>query len=382
MWPMPLPRLLSGVESNSRCCVRAADVEPAMRDALEASGFIAFAGIDSRYTCSDCDEGSCPVIPVGEREDGTTIYHVICQRGDVVTTDDRALASWQYSAHSTADALARLLGVSQVATTIIPQRLWSLGASVFAGVSVSWFVAAGTTQPDARTVFRQAHALLAAPQAVVLTPALSPPTDLLGESVLCWPFAPLLRVAHGEVRFTPDALEVLAREIVTRAQRPSGVKPKARKWLDVPAGTTWDQVVITFENTDAITIQAPGIPHGETLTYDDLGFWDDRSSDPSADRFVQDKYWSRFMRFAFLYLPSEQVSKQAWADGRPSDVAGVKGWVKVINQRLNAVVHGIASEMAPIEGKRGGIYTANFRVVHGAYFQAEMQRVRFHDSGQ
>jgi len=371
---MPLPRLLSGVEVNSRCCVRAADVEPAVRDALEASGFIAFAGIDARYACSDCNEGSCPVIPMGEREDGTTVYHVLCQRGDVIMTDDRALASWEYSAHSTADALARLLGVGQAATTVLPQRLWSLGASVFAGVPVSWFVAAGTTRPDARTIFRQAHVLQSAPQAVVLTPALSPPTDLLGESVLLWPFAPLLRVAHGEVRFSPEALETLARELVTRAQRPSGVKPKARKWLDVPAGTTWEQVVITFENTDAITIQGPGMLHGETLTYDELGFWDDRSSDPATDCFVQDKYWSRFLRFALLYLPTERVSKQAWADGRPSDVAGVKGWVKVINQRLHAVVHGITAEMAPIVGKRGGIYTTNFRVVHGALFHAEMHR--------
>jgi len=377
MWPIPLPRLFSGIETHRRCCVRASEIDPALREALEASGFLAFAGIDARYACSECDEGSCPVMPVGEREDGTAVYHVLCQRGDVIMTDDQALASWQYSAHSTADALARLLGVAQAATTIIPQRLWSLGGSIFAGVPVAWFVAAGTTRIDARTVFRKAHALLEAPQAVVLTPTLAPPADLLGGSVILWPFAPLLRVAHDEVRFAPEALEALAREVVARAQRPSGAKPKARKWLDVPAGTTWEQMVITFENTDAITIQGPGLPHGETLTYDELGFWDDRSSDPAADRFVQDKYWPRFLRFAFLYLPSELVSKQAWADGRPSDVTGVKGWVKLINQRLNAVVHGIDAEMAPIVGKRGGIYTANFRVVHGAYFQTEMQRARF-----
>ncbi len=378
MWPIPLPRLFSGIELHRRCCVRAADVEPALREALEASGFLAFGGIDTRYACADCDVGSCPVIPVGEREDGSTVYSVLCQRGDVIMTDDRALASWQYAAHSTADALARLLSVAQAATTVIPQRLWSLGASVFAGVPVSWFVAAGTTRPDARTVFRQAHALLEASQAVVLTPTLSPPTDLLGASVLLWPFAPLLRVAHGEVRFAPEALEALAREVVAHAHHPSGVTPKARKWLDVPAGTTWEQIVITFENTDAITIQGPGLPQGETLTYDELGFWDDRSSDPAADRFVQDKYWSRFLRFAFLYLPSEQVAKQAWADGRPSEVAGVKGWVKVINQRLNAVVRGIDSELASIAGNRKGIYTANFRVVHGTLFHAEMQRGRRH----
>ena len=264
--------------------------------------------------------------------------------------------------------------MGQAATPVIPQRLWSLGESVFAGVPVSWFVAVGTTRPDARAIFRQAPALLAAPQAVVLTPTLAPPADLLGASVLLWPLATLLRVAQGEMRFAPDALEALAREVTTRMQHPSGVKPKARKWLDVPAGTTWEQMVITFENTDAITIQGPGIPQGETLTYDELGFWDDRSSDPVADRFVQDKYWARFLRFAYLYLPSEQVSKQVWADGRSSDVAGVKGWVKVINGRLNAVVHGIDTAMAPIIGKRGGIYTANFRLVQGAYFRAEMQR--------
>lgn len=52
----------------------------------------------------------------------------------------------------------------------------------------------------------------------------------------------------------------------------------------------------------------------------------------------------------------------------------MKGWVKVINGRLNAVVHGIDAEMAPIVGKRVGIYPANFRVLQGAYFRAEMQR--------
>lgn len=98
-------------------------------------------------------------------------------------------------------------------------------------------------------------------KAVVLTPTLAPPADLLGASVLLWPLATLLRVAQGEMRFAPDALEALAREVTARAQRPSGAKPKARKWLDVPAGTTWEQMVITFENTDAITIQGPGMPH-------------------------------------------------------------------------------------------------------------------------
>jgi len=47
-----------------------------------------------------------------------------------------------------------MLGLDQPATTIIPQRLRQLGESVFAGVSVTWFMAAGTTCPDAQAVFK------------------------------------------------------------------------------------------------------------------------------------------------------------------------------------------------------------------------------------
>ena len=107
---------------------------------------------------------------------------------------------------------------------------------------------------------------------------------------MLWPFPNLLQEVDGEIRFSKSALEMLAREVVTRVERPAALKPKARKWLDVPAGTRWNEILITFENMDAVTIHAPGMPHGETLTFDDLGFWDDRSSNPASDHFVQDKY--------------------------------------------------------------------------------------------
>ena len=125
---------------------------------------------------------------------------------------------------------------------------------------------------------------------------------------------------------------------------------------------------------DAITIQAPGSPHGETFTYDDLGFWDDRTSDPIADVFTPDVTWRRFLRFAHLYLPDEQVTKAVWAGDETDQIEHVKTWAYHINQRLNAIMHGMAPTSLPIAGKRG-VYVANFQVRHGAYFRSEMQRI-------
>ena len=186
---------------------------------------------------------------------------------------------------------------------------------------------------------------------------------------MVWSFPALPRVVQGEIRFAPEMLEALAREVVMRETRPSGRKSKARKWLDVQAGTTWDQIVMTFNNTDAVTIQAPGIPHVETLTYDDVGFWDDRTSDPAADIFTPDAYWRHFLRYAYLYIPDEQVPKAVWAGDETDQIDHVKTWAYHINQRLNAVVHGIAPTPPPIAGKRG-VYVANFRLVQGRFFRA------------
>lgn len=371
MWPIPLPRLLAGVEMSARGEVRTTDVEPAMRQALEAAGVLSFAGIADWYGCSDCAEGGCPVMLLGEQADGTSVYQVLCQHGDIIRPTDAELSCWTYSAHGLADAFAHWLGVAQTATPLIPQRLWSLGESIFAGVPVTWFFGAGTTQADARAVFRGQPVFRAAAQAVVLTPALSPPMDLLGDTVLLWPCAQLLQIEQGEVRFSPAALEALAREVVARATPPSGMKPKAQKWLDVPAGTTWDQIVITFVNTDAITIQAPGMPHGESFSYDELGFIDDRSSNPEADVFTHSAYWRRFLRFAYCYLPDECVPKAVWAGDEIGQIDQVKSWAHRINQRLHAVVPGVAAMPAPIVGKRG-VYTTSFLLVVGEQFVREM----------
>lgn len=171
----------------------------------------------------------------------------------------------------------------------------------------------------------------------------------------------------------PAALEVLAREVVARSTLPSGMKPKAQQWLDVPAGTTWDQVVITFENTDAITIQAPGMAHGESFSYDELGFVDDRSSDVGADVFTHSAYWWRLLRFAYHFFPDECVSKAVWAGDEVGQVDQVKSWAHRINQRLNAAVRGVTAAPAAILGKHGK-YTASFRLVLGKQFIREMAR--------
>jgi hypothetical protein len=359
---------------TSPALVRASQVEPEVRQALEAAGFLTFEGLDTWHACPECAEGSCPVVALGE-QDGATIYQVVCGHGEMRLLPEEDLYRWQATASGIATALARLFGLPQGITTVLPKRLWALGESLFAGVPVTWFLGVGTTCADARTTFRGQHALQAAPHAVVLTPTLTPPDDLFDPHVVTWPFAQLLRVVQGEVRFNPDAMQVLARKVVAHNTHPSGVAPKTRKRLDVPPGTRWDQIIITFENTDAITIQAPGSPHGESFSYDDLGFWDDRTSNPAADDFRHNAYWRRFLRFAYLYLPSEQVSKAAWASDEMDQVDQVKTWAYRINQRLNAVIPDMATDMLPIAGKRG-VYTANFRVVHGAVFKAEMQRGR------
>jgi len=88
-----------------------------------------------------------------------------------------------------------------------------------------------------------------------------------------------------EVTKKPEEIQIATRQIV------SSTKTEVKKGrqitpLSLPASIHWEDVRVTFVDSETVFIEFPAIDQKITVDYTDMGMWDGRNNKPNAQWFV------------------------------------------------------------------------------------------------
>jgi hypothetical protein len=274
--------------------------------------------------CDGCEEACLEeVIWVDSGEGRPARSYVVCsKRDDIdrVQVPTERLRSWQISLSALAESVALLLGTSPILENTIGDRLWYLGHAHLNERRTDFFLFRGAAWPDSESALNRQGRLQECTNPVILTPAEIPGDPPLLPSGKVISLIRLLSLAVGGLRLDRAEIEsVLGR---SRTRRSQPVVP-----FEVPDGTCWEQISITFINEDVVRIAVGG--KVENRDFAEMGFADKRKSEEPPDRL-----WTVFRGFA------RNDGKIGWEDSvdLPDGNRGkLKKWVSDIRTRLRAI---------------------------------------------
>lgn len=182
-----------------------------VRTAILAGGLLQEAS-DARTTiCPECTQ-ACPVEVLFEDDVASPFAYAICEwRDDIcrieIPLED--LRQWKVSFSGLTALLARELHCVQPVESIIPQRLWRLGKSqLHAFIGFDFFLARGTTWPDATAVFEDIGSISGCRIPVFLLPA-EVQTAIFGQSAKMASLGRLLVIDESGLRLDHEEIHHL-----------------------------------------------------------------------------------------------------------------------------------------------------------------------------
>lgn len=281
MWHMTWPKWLAQLEvAEHGVLIPEPELDPTRLTTLTAAGLVEYAGLASYSDCCDCACGpGCPVERLGGSDDDPE-YVALCPLGQALVYRTADLRRWRLTIQGVVRFLAAQLEQSLPTDTLLPHRLWAVGAL---SPRVRLGVLRGVRSHEAPTVRAAVTAWLQGRRGILLIPGEHPLTGVIPEQAIAVPLREVLQVEPTGITVDRAALASLAAQLAGESVAPILVP------LPVPAGFSWAQLRLEVVSYEHVRIWTTG--EAVLKSYRDLGLANTRDGTPK-------KGWHLFREFA------------------------------------------------------------------------------------
>lgn len=248
-----------------------AEWSDSFRRAIIASAILREEAPATSVTCDQCPDGGTGEVYYVQRSKTTHAY-INCQECGRVPVPLERLKQYGLDWESLAAWISKAMNTQDHLTTLVEERVWSIGHGSYSGHRLPIALVRGLYWPDAADLLvpvlsRPKQVLLAAPSAQI-----SPPW--LPKTALVVPLDAIITFDRRSLRFDAERLSAIVQDGLSL--RPA--REKLQVTYPLPTGCPIGQLRVEFVSKDSVRFHAPEA-RAKTFTFSDLGLQDGRRGD-------------------------------------------------------------------------------------------------------